>query len=680
VIWLVRCLFVFKQIAAGIAEAMTTRTYREGKTLAATVVTTMFLILLIVPAHADFQSGLKAYENGDYKTALKEWLVEAEAGEPVTQRNVGHMYRKGQGVAKDFGAALKWYRRSAEQGFARAQANLGNMYLRGQGTNKDAKEAAKWFFEAAKQNHAIAQYNLGLLFESGVGVAKSDVEALRWFYEASRQGHRKSLEKLSQLIARGVPAPTSESSTVVRLHSSEKGLSVLQSLTLCTIATATNYEQGVQWDPSFLGHVEEAKRRNLSLRECARITGKEYKGNLEKAREERKQKQKDDAGRKKHEAEADLIVEQEQVKKTEAAHKQALATERRSQIAKARTKNLDLLKKKNKHSVAVIIGNKNYKGRTPAVDFAHNDADAMRKFVLERLAYRDGNIIDLRDAGRNRIEAVFGNERTPEGELFSIIREGKSDVIVYYSGHGVPGLKDKRPYLLPVNGDPNLAEITGYPVDTLYKNLAKLPARSVTVFLDACFSGDSDKGMLISSASGLSLEPELPSATGRLTVITAAQGNQLASWDPKARHGLFTKHLLDALNGKADDEEYGNADGKVSLSEVQTYLDDEMTYQARRTWNRRQNAYVRGSGNLVLASVLSLPGSVSDTADIEEMDATYTVLKAANLRAGPSTDTAVVGKLKVNTSVNVTGKVSGRNWYRLNDGSYVFGSLISVGE
>jgi hypothetical protein len=489
---------------------------------------------------------------------------------------------------------------------------------------------------------------------------------------------------------------------------------------ICSMATTakrTEWDDG-NWSKKFR---HEASRRELSLTRCQKLLGVfaeiarnaerekieneraenqrkkevERKAKLAKAKKSRliveqnirreqikieQEKRKAGAERKRQQAETDRRAEQERIRKAEAVEHQRLTTERKRKLAEARNKILGPLRKKNKHSVAVIIGNKNYEGRIPAVDFAHNDADAMRKFVLERLAYRDGNIIDLRDAGRNRIEAVFGNERTPEGELFSIIREGKSDVIVYYSGHGVPGLKDKRPYLLPVNGNPNLAEITGYPVDTLYKNLAKLPAQSVTVFLDACFSGDSDKGMLISSASGLSLEPELPSASGRLTVITAAQGNQLASWDPKARHGLFTKHLLDALNGKADAEEYGNADGKVSLSEVQTYLDDEMTYQARRTWNRRQNAYVRGSGNLVLASVFNLPGAAGDTLGIEEMDATYTVLKSANLRAGPSTDTSIVGKLKANTSVNITGKVSGRNWYRLSDGSFVFGSLIRVSE
>jgi hypothetical protein len=479
---------------------------------------------------------------------------------------------------------------------------------------------------------------------------------------------------------------------VSRTHSTATKYSNLPNVELCLSAMRFEDQKAV-WDVTKSSQLAELIRQNISLRDCARLTKKNHKNNLQIAREARDRKQKIEAERKRQQAEVNRKAEQERVriaeatirrrlseaeqtKKDEEELSNRLAAEHNRRVVVAHELALAPLRSKNKHSVAVIIGNKNYDGRTPAVDFAHNDADAMRKFVLERLAYRDGNIIDLRDASRNRIAAVFGNERNPEGELFSIIREGKSDVIVYYSGHGVPGLKDKRPYLLPVNGDPNLAEITGYPVDTLYKNLAKLSARSVTVFLDACFSGDSDKGMLISSASGLSLEPELPSASSRLTVVTAAQGNQLASWDPKARHGLFTKHLLDALNGRADDQEYGNADGKVSLSEVQTYLDDEMTYQARRTWNRRQNAYVRGSGNHVLASVFSLPELTGGAADIEEMDAMYTVLKTANLRAGPSTNTSVVGKLRAGSSVNVTGKVSGRNWYRLDDGSFVFGSLV----
>ena len=56
-----------------------------------------------------------------------------------------------------------------------------------------------------------------------------------------------------------------------------------------------------------------------------------------------------------------------------------------------------------------------------------------------------------------------------------------------------------------MDGGPNLAENTGYPLDVLQANLANLPARSVQLFLDACFSGNSSGGMLQSATSGIAI-------------------------------------------------------------------------------------------------------------------------------------------------------------------------------
>ena len=175
--------------------------------------------------------------------------------------------------------------------------------------------------------------------------------------------------------------------------------------------------------------------------------------------------------------------------------------------------------------------------------------------------------------------------------------------MVFYSGHGVPGLKSRKGYLLPVDADPDLVELNGYPIDVMLGNLRKIDARSTQVFVDACFSGDSPNGMLIRSASGITIKIKTPEAGGGMTVVTAAQGDQFASWDEDAKHGLFTKHLLEALNGTADGEDYGNQDGKVTLAELRTYLDEEMTYQARRRYNRDQKASVQGKLDSVLAMV-----------------------------------------------------------------------------
>ena len=85
-------------------------------------------------------------------------------------------------------------------------------------------------------------------------------------------------------------------------------------------------------------------------------------------------------------------------------------------------------------------------------------------------------------------------------------------------------------------------------------------------------------------------------------MLTAASEDQVASWDRDAQLGLFTKHLLEALNGRADDPQYGNGDGKIALGEVKTYLDREMTFQARRRFGRDQNATMVGIGETVLAT------------------------------------------------------------------------------
>ena len=147
---------------------------------------------------------------------------------------------------------------------------------------------------------------------------------------------------------------------------------------------------------------------------------------------------------------------------------------------------------RNPKGVAVIVGNADYEDRdVPDVSFARRDADAFRRYVVDVVGFDPENVIDLRDARRREMIDALGSARNPRGKLWSYLDpEGGSDVMVFYSGHGVPGKKDKRGYLLPVDGSPQEAEEDGYPLDLLYRNLGNLKeARSVVVYLDAGFSG-----------------------------------------------------------------------------------------------------------------------------------------------------------------------------------------------
>ena len=256
----------------------------------------------------------------------------------------------------------------------------------------------------------------------------------------------------------------------------------------------------------------------------------------------------------------------------------------------------------NPHGVAVVIGNRTYQNeRVPEVAYAHRDAEAFKRYALDVLGFDPNRVFDLRDATQAEMFTWFGNRDSHEGKLWRYLhpRHG-SDVVVFYSGHGVPGLKDKRGYLLPSDADPDTPEINGYPIDLLYANLGKpVEAKSVRVFLDACFSGESDRGMLIRSASPVYVTPTLPEVSGeKLTVLTAASGDEVASWDENSRHGMFTHHLLDALHGKGDLD----GDGRVTAREAKTYLDDTMTIAARVEFGRHQYASLNGLAGAVLAS------------------------------------------------------------------------------
>jgi len=315
----------------------------------------------------------------------------------------------------------------------------------------------------------------------------------------------------------------------------------------------------------------------------------------------------------------------------------------------------------NKDAVAVIIGNKNYAGSVPDVDFAHNDAAAMKRYIVAMMGVREGNIIDLRDATQAQMESTLGNTRSHQGKLWRWVKSGKSDVILYYSGHGVPSLKDGRSFLLPSDADPDTPEINGYPLETLYANLLKLRARSVTVYLDACFSGETPKGMIIESFSAIGVSVKLPSNAPGLAVLTAASGNQVASWDEEAKHGLFTRYLLQGLRGKADSD--GN--GEVTLAEVKRYLDEEMTYEARRRFGRDQHATSLGGDSAVLALLPKTRSPQSGVISVAEVDLNMKALKNANVRAGPDTAFSKIGVFRKGAQVAVTGEARGRDWFRV---------------
>ncbi|MBX2843201.1 MAG: caspase family protein [Flammeovirgaceae bacterium] len=138
-----------------------------------------------------------------------------------------------------------------------------------------------------------------------------------------------------------------------------------------------------------------------------------------------------------------------------------------------------------------------------------------------------------------------------------------------------------------------------YATNTFYENLSQLEYKSLTVIIDACFSGSSDGGALLKNISPVFIKAETKILNDeKATVFISADPEQVSSWHPEKSHSLFSYYFLKGLQGNAD----LNEDQKVTVGEMEIYLEENVTYWARRLNSREQNPEIYGEENRVLIS------------------------------------------------------------------------------
>ena len=240
--------------------------------------------------------------------------------------------------------------------------------------------------------------------------------------------------------------------------------------------------------------------------------------------------------------------------------------------------NIPLNKNINKNAIAVVLGIEKYRN-VGNVSFASRDASIVKEYFnkslgipLENIYYKING-----DVTRGEMEKIFG------GWLQNRV-DTNTSVYIYYAGHGAPSA-DQNAYLIPNDGDPNYAEVTGYSLNKMYDQLGKLPTDKITVFLDACFSGqDREQKLLIKDARGLGIKTKTSAIPDKLNVFSASSNDQVSSGWPDKKHGLFTYFMLKGIQGNADN----NNDKQVSYEELSNYIKLNVERQAGFL-DRKQN-------------------------------------------------------------------------------------------
>ena len=250
-----------------------------------------------------------------------------------------------------------------------------------------------------------------------------------------------------------------------------------------------------------------------------------------------------------------------------------------------------LIKRKpERDAVAIIIGIADYKN-LPKADFSNDDARVFYDYAMRALGINPENIKLLIDSDAEQVEIL----RTFRNWLPSKVRP-TTDVYVFYSGHGLPTGDGQSIYLIPPRAAKDLIEDTAISFSKINAALQSAKPKSVTMILDACYSGQSrSRETLVASARPVTLKTENRLFPENFIVMTASQSDQISSSNPDLKHGIFSYYLMKGMEGDAD----SNRDGKITLGEMQAYLVENV---GRHTgmMSRKQEPQLVGDVNQVL--------------------------------------------------------------------------------
>ena len=247
---------------------------------------------------------------------------------------------------------------------------------------------------------------------------------------------------------------------------------------------------------------------------------------------------------------------------------------------------------KQRDAVAIVIGIEKYRS-VPAADFANRDASIFVDYATRALGIPRENIRLLLDdkAGAAEILLTFKNW------LPTRIKRGSTDVYVFYSGHGLPSEDGRSLFFLPHEANRDLLERTAISQNELVAAIQNSSPKSVTMFIDSCYSGQSRTGeTLLASARPIRIvAKEASSFPSNFTVISASSPDQISSSSPELKHGIFSYYLMRGMEGEAD----ANGDKQITVGEMQNYLSENVTRRAMGM-NRTQQPQVVGDISRVL--------------------------------------------------------------------------------
>lgn len=209
-----------------------------------------------------------------------------------------------------------------------------------------------------------------------------------------------------------------------------------------------------------------------------------------------------------------------------------------------------------------VVGIENYDQSTP-IAYSRRSAELFTRVAMKRFGIPPENVFLLTDDGQAKVDGLEGRSfpataASIQDQLRFLEREvAPGDrIYVYYSGHGLPSLRDDQaPYLLARDQAPDFIHTNPeFRVDAFYGALARSRAHEIVVFMESCFTGLSDgKSVFGGGRAATRLVPKSSAFDeARMVVITAGTQTQFSTMYPEKGHRLFSYFLMRELLKRHD--------------------------------------------------------------------------------------------------------------------------------
>lgn len=239
----------------------------------------------------------------------------------------------------------------------------------------------------------------------------------------------------------------------------------------------------------------------------------------------------------------------------------------------------------------LAVGINEYKNPKMALNYARPDAESFGELI-------NSNGVDL--FKNVELHTLYDKEASKENILDKLnelsTKIHPEDVFIfYYAGHG--SMVDNQFYFIPTESvrlyDLSSLKKEAIEADVLQGELKKIKALKQLIIMDACQSGGSVELLATRGTAEEKAIAQLSRSAG-IHVMASAGSEQFATEFAELGHGLFTYTLITALQGAADG---APKDGKVTIYELKSYLDDQVPELTRKLKGKPQYPYTFSRGH-----------------------------------------------------------------------------------